>query len=241
MLAKLILFNFQKMKSPYPAFSKNFNHPLCTFAKSHTPTRHPNFAKEPGFANPLFDYFITRNIHRLKVKFLGLLLLLCFVVPIATTFVMLQYQKRQVKREVNRKIIAGIETEELVLLKFTEQEKQTQLNWEYSKEFEYKGESYDIVVTEVVGDTTYYRCWWDYEETKLNRQFDKLVSIALGNNSKNRENQKRLFKFFKSLYFSIPAEGKSFAAQAISNNYFFEPDFYQSVSTLPPAPPPKIG
>lgn len=228
------------MKTPCLILLKTFRHILCPFAKPLTPIGHPSCTKDPDFANPLFDYFISSH-NRLKVKFLGLLLLLCFVLPIATNFVILQYQKRQVKREVKRKIMAGLEKEDLVLLKFTEQEKHTQLNWKHSKEFEYRGENYDIVTTEVAGDTTYYRCRRDYEETKLNRQLDELVSIALGNNPKNLENQNRLFNFFKSLWFSEPAEEKYFSAQEITNPCFFKPNFYSSVFRLPPVPPPKAG
>lgn len=166
-------------------------------------------------------------------------MILCFVAPVATTYLMLQFQKKQVKREVKWKMIAGIDREELVLLKFTEKEKQTQLNWKHSKEFEYKGEMYDIVETNVVGDTTYYWVWWDDEETELNRQLSELVSFALGNNPKNQENQKRLHKFFKSLYFTEDDRKESLVFLEVKNKYHLQQKFYHSVSHSPPVPPPE--
>lgn len=167
------------------------------------------------------------------------MLFCCFVAPVATTFVILQIQKKQVRKEVKWKMIAETDREELVLLKFTEEEKQTKLNWKHSKEFEYKGEMYDIVETSIVGDTTYYWVWWDYEETKLNRQLNELVSFALGNNPKNQENQKRLNKFFKSLYFSEDVKKDTFIFLDIKNKYYFGQKIYHSISHSPPAPPPE--
>ncbi len=176
----------------------------------------------------------------LKNKVFGILLILCFVTPAVTTFVFLKYQKKQVKREVKRKIIAGIDKEELVLLKFTKKEQQAELKWEHSKEFEYKGEMYDVVETKVIGDTTYYWLWWDHEETKLNKQLSKLVSFTIGNNPKNQENQKRLNKFFKSLYFTEKdKEKESPIFLEVKNNYCFVKNFYHSIFISPPAPPPK--
>lgn len=172
-------------------------------------------------------------------KVFGILLIFCFVAPVATTYVILKYQKKQVKREVKWKMIAGIDKEELVLLKFTEEEKQTQLNWKHSKEFEYKGEMYDIVETKIVGDTTYYWLWWDHEETKLNKQLSQLVSFALGHNPKNQENQKRLQNFFKSLYFSEDERKESLAFFEIKSKFLFGQNFYSSVFLTPPVPPPE--
>ena len=165
--------------------------------------------------------------------------MLCFFVPVATISVILKIQKKQVKREVKWKIIAGIDREELVLLKFTQKEKQTQLNWKHSKEFEHKGEMYDVVETETIGDTTYYWLWWDYEETKLSRQLSELISVALANNPKNQENQKRLHNFFKSLYFSEDIKKETLVFLDESKKCPFLDKFYRLVSPSPPEPPPK--
>jgi len=162
----------------------------------------------------------------------------CLVAPIATTFIILQYQKKLVKSEMKLKLIAEIDKGELVLLKFTENEKNNWIKWEHSKEFEYKGEMYDIVESEVKGDTTYYWCWPDCEETKLNIQLDQLVSFAWGNNPDNQENQKRLSKFIEHLYFSEPTEITTLAFQTINNKHLYQQNYYQSISNTPPVPPP---
>lgn len=175
----------------------------------------------------------------MKGKLFGIWLILCFIAPVATTFAILQFQKKQVKREFKWKMIAGIDKAELVLLKFTDQEKQTLLNWEHPKEFEYQGEMYDIVETAQIGDTTYYWTWWDNEETKLNIQLDELVSFALGNNPKNQENRKRLQNFLKSLYYSNHEKTESLVFAEMKNKYPSGYVFYLSVFNAPPVPPPE--
>jgi hypothetical protein len=153
---------------------------------------------------------------------------------------MLQHQNKLVKKEVKWNMIAGIDKEELVLLKFTEEEKQTVLNWKHSREFEYRGEMYDIVTTERLGDTTYYWLWWDHEETKLNKQLSGLVAFALGHHPDHQEKQQRLNDFFKSLYFNdIIVINKTDIFQKKATN-FADKLFYKSYLFQPPAPPPKM-
>lgn len=101
-------------------------------------------------------------------------------------------------------MIAGMDKSELILLKFTQTEINTKLNWKHSKEFEYNGQMFDIVEQETFGDTTSYLCWLDRAETKLNKQLRELVAIALGNNPQKQNQQKQLNHFIKSLYCNQP-------------------------------------
>lgn len=168
-------------------------------------------------------------------------LLFCFIAPVASTLFMLQYQKKQIKRELKRKLIAGIDKSELVLLKFSTAQKEKELEWEHAKEFKYKGEFYDVVEKKEERDSVFYWCWWDYEETRLYKKLDELVASALGMNSQQKDNIKRLHDFFKSLYFS--------AYPMLNSSCFFERDgqyvnyssLYQSLFYSPPFPPPKFG
>ncbi len=163
-----------------------------------------------------------------------------FIAPVATTYFILRNQKKIIKKEIKRKIIAGIAKEELVLLKFTEQEKQEKLKWEHSKEFEFNGNMYDVVDNEIKGDTTIYWCWLDDEETKLNKQLSELVSRALGNNPKNKENQKRLNNFFNSLFYSESKEKIAISVLEINCKCVYTQKFIQFVSYSPLDPPPKM-
>ena len=168
-----------------------------------------------------------------------IILLLCLVAPITTAYTVLKKQQKKVKREVKWKLIEGVDRNELVLLKFTEEEKRTQLDWTHSKEFAYKGEMYDIAETEVYGDTTYYWCWWDYEETALNKQLDQLFAIALGNSPSHKKNQEKMVQLFKSLYFiedSIAVASVDFREAKNTTFYFWmnEPTGVSHTHSPPP-------
>ena len=136
-------------------------------------------------------------------------------------------------------MIEGIDKKELVLLRFTEEEKQSGLKWKHSNEFEFEGQMYDIADSRVVGDTTYYWCWWDYEETKLNKKLDDVVKLALGNNPNRQENHNRIQKFFNSLYFSELVERKTSFCNVADRLFSEQPDFYKSRKNSPPIRPPQ--
>lgn len=155
---------------------------------------------------------------------------------------MLKNQQKQVKREVKWKMIEGVDRSELVLFKFTEEDKKLQLNWKHSKEFEYKGEMYDIAESEFHGDTTYYWCWWDYEETALNKQLDQLFSFALGNSPTHKQNQEKIIQIFKSLYFIEEDSVISVCCLESSNSLFDAYRLnYSSHFISPNSPPPKLS
>ncbi|MCC6720869.1 MAG: hypothetical protein IT243_01600 [Bacteroidia bacterium] len=138
-------------------------------------------------------------------------------------------------------MIEGISKSELVLLKFTLPQTQSSLNWEHSKEFEYNGQMYDVVEKKFKGDTIYYWCWADNKETKLNKQLDKLLLHALGCNTNNKENQKRLSNFYKSLFF----EKFSIITQFYPPNKNKQKSIcfinYISLSSQPKVPPPELS
>ena len=167
-------------------------------------------------------------------------MLLSFAAPVATTYVILKIQKKQVRREVKWKMIAGIDREELELIKLTKQEAQEDLRWEHSKEFEYNGEMYDIVETIEKGDSIFYWCWWDYEETQLNKQLDSVLALAYKKDHRSHRNQERMAVFYKSVYFFDSHEIKLAEATELENppvGYF---RIFQSHSLSPPVPPPEV-
>lgn len=113
----------------------------------------------------------------------------------------MQYRKSVVKKEVKWKMIEGLDKDELVLLKFSTQDIESKLKWKHSKEFEYNGQMYDIVERSTEGDTTYYWCWWDYEETALNKQLSDVLNLALGKDTKSNKHKNALYHFCSKLFF----------------------------------------
>ena len=123
------------------------------------------------------------------------------IAPAVVTYSWLQQRKHAVKKEVKWKMIAGINKSELVLLKFSKAETTTNLNWKHSKEFEFNNQMYDIVDKVVSKDSIHYWCWWDFEETKLNKQLGNLLAGVYQHDSKSKERQDLVYKFYKSIYF----------------------------------------
>jgi len=174
-------------------------------------------------------------------SFAGMLFLFCFITPLVGTYVILKLHKKQVRKEVKWKMIAGLDKDELVLLKFTEKETQTNLQWKHSKEFEYNGQMYDVVESLIQGDSIFYWCWWDHKETKLNKQLNNLVVIALGINKQQKHHREQLTTFYKSLYCESFQSLLCFIPSR--KNKFTKPSELSYHSNLfpPQVPPPEIG
>jgi len=177
----------------------------------------------------------------LRPKTLCVLLLCCLAAPVLISYGWLQHQKTRVHKEVKRQLLAGKADEELVLLRFSQEETKTQLRWEHSREFEYQGQMYDIVRTEQRGDTILYYCWWDREETALNNEITRLTANVLNNNPEQQSQQERLFSFLKTLYNSCIAGWHLFLIIECTERITADPNVYQPRPTLsPPAPPPEM-
>lgn len=170
------------------------------------------------------------------------LLSLSFVVdPVGWAFSWISLKKTIVKKDVRKRITAGIEVGNLVLLKFKKEETGSLLRWEHSGEFEYNGQMYDVVETWTQGNTVYYRCWRDEEETRLNSQLKETVARALGEAPKVEEKSTLWSSSLKSSCFIITKERK-----ILPPGLFREPlralsDFYSSIVIRPPTPPPRLA
>lgn len=145
----------------------------------------------------------------LKRAFTGIGLFLCLLAPLVTGLLLLQHQKHMVRKTVKRQIIAGLSADELTAIKIHKKDIYTLLEWEHSKEFEYQHQMYDVVFTDTLGDSILYHCWWDYEETSLNRQLHHLATNAWNHNPVKEQKQKELKQLFKNWlpsYFSSQLE-----------------------------------
>ncbi len=151
---------------------------------------------------------LVRNFWKLKtnvlIQFFGLFIILffliqLFVLPLHSTFLSLKSQKKFVKREIKKRIIEGIDASELVYFKFSKKDVQSKLRWEHSKEFEWKGEMYDVVHCYEEKDSISYHCWWDSDESQLNRRLMALLQIEMEHYPGKKERLLGFFQFYKNL------------------------------------------
>ena len=136
-------------------------------------------------------------------------------------------------------MIEGIDQEELTLLRFATENVENVLRWEHDGEFEYKGEMYDVVKREVRDDSSYFWCWWDHEETALNKKLQEWVCAILGAPQKQPDTRSQFFYFQKQLFFS-PLSAFSMKDPGNGSRLFSFalPQLNRSIS--PPTPPPRM-
>ena len=138
-------------------------------------------------------------------------------------------------------MINGIDKDELVLIKLSRAEAEAELHWEHSKEFEYHDQMYDVVDTRKTRDSVYYWCWWDHEETKLNRNLAQLVEQTCSSDHQNQLTQTKLISFFLTPF---QVEDISLPALPSVNNQdskHHTDRFFISRNVAPSVPPPKVS
>ena len=172
----------------------------------------------------------------------GIILFICLITPFIGTYSLFQYKKYLVKREVKYQLIKRIDRQQLVLVTVRIKEIDIKLNWKHSREFELAGHMYDVVEREMRNDTAFLYCWPDHAESQINKQLTLLLAQALGQHPQNKDHQKRLVDFFKSLFCSTDScRSKEVPS---TDDKLVHPRFrpaYSSFLIPPPSPPPKIG
>lgn len=176
----------------------------------------------------------------MKGKASSILLFFCLIAPVLVTFSSHLYLKKQIRKEVFKKTIAGIDHSELELLSLSSTQCLTELNWENVEEFEYKNQMYDVVRKEHKNDTTYFWCWSDRKETKINKKLDEILAHSFGNHPKQNENLKRLVNFYESLFY-VQQINLIFIQFQNEEKLLAYTSSCQSLTASPPVPPPKVG
>jgi hypothetical protein len=170
----------------------------------------------------------------------SILLVSSLIGPYLGISLYLKHEKRMLKREIKHRIIEGIDKSELVELTFALADAETQLRWEHSKEFEYNGEMYDVVESKSENGKITYWCWWDNEETTLNKQLNKLLARALNDQSPSNGNANA--QFWLNLIFLIPDQPAQifYALMKTEKSLFSFQHDLSGVIITGDSPPPKV-
>lgn len=143
----------------------------------------------------------------------------------------------QHRKAVKAQLLADTPDEALVTLTFTKAEAD-QLDWEHAEEFQHKGEWYDVVRTDTVGDKLVYHCWWDHEETQLYQQLETLLAQQFGAGSPDTPQEIRCQQLLQHYFYSdreidrLETPGIPIGSPSI---LLALPLHF----TIPPTPPPK--
>ncbi|MBK8565488.1 MAG: hypothetical protein IPN76_19605 [Saprospiraceae bacterium] len=171
-------------------------------------------------------------------KGFAIFLLVVSLYPFMGTKAILLLRKQAVREAVKERILAGVGQNELVELTFSLQATKADLKWEHSKEFEYKGEMYDVVKSEQRADSITYWCIHDKAETEINRQLDKLTAHASGKDPQHKAALGNFFDFLKSLFCNEQPTVERPAIASVVNHFTYQ---FSTKTLYPPAdsPPPE--
>lgn len=135
----------------------------------------------------------------MKKKVLAILLFSSLILPVVVTYLGTQHRISVVKKET-KQLLAKTNFEKLINLTFSKLDAQ-QLNWEHEDEFEYQNKMYDIIHQRVTGDSVYYTCWLDREETELNTKLKTLLVSVYQNDIPLQKQKLSFYQFYKTLFY----------------------------------------
>jgi hypothetical protein len=156
------------------------------------------------------------------------------------SYIWLQGRIELAGQAASLRIKKAIPVEDQILWKFSTSDSQTKLRWEHSREFEYKGEMYDIIRFDQRGDTVLYWCYWDREETRLKKRLNFLVVRMMGPAPQSNNEGRQLTEFFRSLYFPFEKDNNLIVGFSIEEKEL-RPYLFALLSSyiIPPSPPPE--
>ena len=134
-----------------------------------------------------------------------------------------------IQREIKQEIRKGLKDEDLSLIIVSNND-ETGMCWtEPNKEFEYKGEMYDVVRIKINNQKRYYYCINDVKEKKLIVDFYK--------NHSSKKEEKNIKRTLNDTYF---AQQYYLMSHIIASDFHFKFDFlYKSNFVEDLTPPPK--
>jgi hypothetical protein len=170
----------------------------------------------------------------------AILLLSVFVLNLGGFFLVFKIQQRHVRKEIKEQIRQGVPEGELTVIKVTP-ENESELEWEHSKEFEYKGMMYDVVRKIILDETTIlYYCVSDTQETELFAYLEDEIKKSMDTKKDGKNSSKNLFKLLSGIY----AQPQKHVSPVVETGITFTCEYshhYSSPELVITSPPPKIA
>ncbi|MBN2892524.1 MAG: hypothetical protein JXL97_11705 [Bacteroidales bacterium] len=176
----------------------------------------------------------------MKIKIFPILFIFIFIAPFYGTFLYFHFEKKELKKEIKKELITGINKKELVKFSVSSEEIQTKFDWKTKNEFSYQNQLYDIVSTDTKKDSVIFWCWKDNKETNLYAQLNNILSKIIGENAQDKDNQQKIINFYNSFYFTSCFIWKAEIHQKEYKNVEYSKNF-SSLKIAPLYPPPKFS
>lgn len=114
----------------------------------------------------------------------------------------IQLQLKAVKHEVKHHIKENVSKAELTHFSYAITENPNIVEWEHAMEFEFEGEMYDVVFSEIKNDTAHYWCWKDQKESHLNKKLTFLLQEYYQESPEEQEKQMKFGKWLTELFWN---------------------------------------
>lgn len=165
------------------------------------------------------------------------------LLPSASAVLMYWAARSQIRSRIAAQIASGKAEDGLVLLRIPrelEEKPSADFRRFHAAEFRFKGIMYDVVRQEIKGDTTWYWCVADWEDTQLQNQWDDYwAQGSPTDNPAQRAAEDRLFQFWQGLFVhELPPSRLALrpGAPVKPQQYGLR---YRSVTLPIPQPPPE--
>jgi hypothetical protein len=99
-------------------------------------------------------------------------------IPFTGTIMYLQHEKGIAKHEMSEYLQAYAKKDVVDIIIHKDQI-HTILAWEHEREFEFAGEMYDVVSSQIMGDSIIYQCLHDAKETSINKRILSFIKSYL--------------------------------------------------------------
>lgn len=156
-------------------------------------------------------------------------------IPLPGAYLALVVKKHFIKLEV----LLELGKKDKSLLSFihlSNQEAETELEWEHPWEFKYKDFKYDVLEKNGSSDSSFFVCWKDAEETKVDEQ----LALLVNSNPQQKENNKLIEDYLSRLYFhedGMLVDLFFFYKKSLNHN---TQNQYTNPTVLVEFPPPKV-
>lgn len=176
------------------------------------------------------------------IKSIAILALIIAVTsPMLVGFLTYKFQVKKIKKQVKQELIANTAKTDLVSFEFDIKSETFQnLSWKHSREFELDKKMFDIVEADTIGNTIYYLCFPDKQETELNAKFSALLKARYDNDEPLNNNQNLLANFIKSLYVEDLVSFEFINEEILKSQYNLYHCFYNSRAKEIISPPPQF-
>jgi hypothetical protein len=103
-------------------------------------------------------------------------------IPFTGTMMYLQHEKG-IAKHVMSEYLQAYAKKDVVDIIIHKDQIHTILAWEHEREFEFAGEMYDVISSQIMGDSIIYQCLHDAKETSINKRILSFIKSYLKDES----------------------------------------------------------